>query len=127
MTYYPTREDWETCPPAAAGFKPTALAEAVARHQGHEVRWRRDFRTVSGRYVGVADEPPGGDEVLGPVRPRGEPNGVVVRGGRIVAEWGNTRRADMSFSLAKSYLAALAGLAVARGLIRSLDDPVAAY
>jgi CubicO group peptidase (beta-lactamase class C family) len=33
----------------------------------------------------------------------------------------------MSFSIAKSYLAVLAGLAVARGLIRSIDDPVRDY
>jgi len=58
------------------------------------------------------------------VRPRGEPNGLILRGGAIVEEWGDTERADMSFSIAKSYLAALAGIAVGQGLIGSLDDPV---
>ena len=62
--------------------------------------------------------------MLGPVRPRGGPNGLVLRAGVIVAEWGDTTRADMTFSVAKSYLAALAGIAVGRRLIRSLDDPV---
>jgi len=33
----------------------------------------------------------------------------------------------MTFSVAKSYLAILAGLALARGLIRDLDDPVRDY
>jgi CubicO group peptidase (beta-lactamase class C family) len=51
----------------------------------------------------------------------------VLRGGRIVAEWGDTARPDMSFSIAKSYLAVLAGLAHARGLLRHLDDPVRDY
>src|SRR5262249_13816894 len=48
----------------------------------------------------------------------GGPNGLVLRGGRIIAEWGETTRVDMTFSVAKSYLAILAGLAWDRGLIR---------
>jgi CubicO group peptidase (beta-lactamase class C family) len=49
----------------------------------------------------------------------------VLRGGRIVAGWGDPGRADQTYSIAKSYLAILAGLALARGLMRSLDAPVA--
>src|SRR3989454_1264446 len=100
------------------------LAAAIAYHRAHETSWRRDFLTESGRYIGVNDEPPAPGDVLGPVRPRGGPNGVILRGGSIVAEWGDTHRADMTFSVAKSYLAALAGLALMRGLVKDLDDPV---
>ena len=38
-----------------------------------------------GRYLGVADEPPD-SKVLGPVRPRKDPNGIVVRHGYIAAD-----------------------------------------
>jgi CubicO group peptidase (beta-lactamase class C family) len=114
--------DWPTCTPAEAGLSPDALAAAIEYHRAHETAWRRDFLTDAGRYIGVADEPQSPDDVLGPIRPRGGPNGVIVRGGRLVAEWGDTRRVDMSFSMAKSYLSILAGLAVGRGLVRSLDD-----
>ncbi|OGL10548.1 MAG: serine hydrolase [Candidatus Rokubacteria bacterium RIFCSPLOWO2_02_FULL_73_56] len=124
MTYEPTREHWESKPPAHLGLDAAGLAAAIAYHRAHESAWRRDFLTESGRYIGVADEPEAPDDVLGPVRPRGGPNGLIVRRGYVAAEWGDTRRADMTFSAAKSYLAALAGLAVARGLIRSIDDPV---
>src|SRR3990172_4544861 len=124
MTYYPTRDYWETRPPAALGLEAAGLKAAIAYHSTHESAWRRDFLTESGRYLGVADEPEAPDDVLGPVRPRGGPNGLIVRRGYVAAERGGTRRADMTFSAAKSYLAALAGLAVARGLIRSIDDPV---
>src|SRR5256886_17473075 len=103
------------------------LAAAIAYHRAHETSWRRDFLTESGRYIGVNDEPPAPGDVLGPVRPRGGPNGVIVRGGSIVAEWGDTHRADMTFSVAKRYLAALAGLALMRGLVKDLDDPVRRY
>ena len=127
MTYYPTRDYWETRPPAALGLEAAGLEAAIAYHSTHESAWRRDFLTESGRFIGVADEPEAPDDVLGPVRPRGGPNGLIVRRGYIAAEWGDTRRADMTFSVAKSYLAALAGLAVERGLIRSIDDPVRDY
>jgi CubicO group peptidase (beta-lactamase class C family) len=122
--YEPARDDWQSRTPAEVGMDAAGVAEAIAYHQAHETRWRRDFLTADGRYIGVADEPPAPDDVLGPVRHRGGPNGVIVRGGNIVAEWGDTERADMTFSVAKSYLAVLAGLALARGLIRSIDDPV---
>lgn len=125
MAYEPTSDDWQSREPAALGMAAEGLADAIAYHRAHESRWRPDFLTASGRYIGVADEPEG-SEVLGPVRPRGGPSGLVLRGGLIVAEWGDTGRVDMTFSVAKSYLAVLAGLAVARGLIRDLDGPVRA-
>ena len=52
------------------------------------------------------------------------PNGLLLQHGRIVASWGDTRRVDMTFSVAKSYLSLLAGLAVADGLIGDLDEPI---
>lgn len=124
MDYVPPRLEWHRRSPRELDLDPDVLGEAVGYHLAHETPWPRDFRTPSGRYVGVADEPAGADDVLGPVRPRGGPNGLVVRAGHIAAEWGDTRRADMSFSLAKGYLSALAGLAVMRGLIPSVDSPV---
>ena len=124
MDYEPTADEWQLCKPAELGMDAEGLADAIRHHRAHETGWRPDFFTGSGRYIGVADEPPAPDDVLGAVRPRGGPNGVIVRGGHIVAEWGDTRRADMTFSVAKSYLAVLAGLALARGLIESIDDPV---
>jgi CubicO group peptidase (beta-lactamase class C family) len=126
MSYVPPPGKWEARAPEALGLRAGALAAAIEYHRAHESQWPRDFITKSGRYVGVADEP-ADSEPLGPIRPRKDPNGLIVRGGYVVAEWGETDRVDMSFSIAKSYLAVLAGLAVARGLIRSLDDPVRGY
>src|SRR5712691_9437563 len=124
MNYEPATDDWQARKPSEMGMDADGLAEAIAHHRAHESRWPPDFLTRDGRYIGVADEMPAPDDVLGPVRHRGGPNGVILRGGHIVAEWGDTSRADMTFSVAKSYLAVLTGLAVARGLIRSIDDPV---
>ena len=122
MTYFPPpHPKWERARPAAAGLDPEPLA-AAARHAGeHETPWRRDLKYMIEHDFG--EEPPW-NEALGPVRPRGGPNGLVLRQGRVVAEWGDTGQIDLTFSVAKSYLSIIAGLAVDRGLIRGLDAPV---
>ncbi|MBT7756423.1 MAG: serine hydrolase, partial [Rhodospirillaceae bacterium] len=70
-------------------------------------------------------EPPPWNEVLGPTKPRGGPAGFILRRGRLAAAWGDAGRADMTFSVAKSYLAILAGLAVMDGLIGDVNERVA--
>jgi CubicO group peptidase (beta-lactamase class C family) len=50
-----------------------------------------------------------------------------VRRGYIVAEFGDIKANDPVYSVAKSFLSTVAGIAVDRGLIRNVDDPVAAY
>lgn len=127
-TYHPARDDWACVAPAQAGMSAQALDEAVAYAQAHETDWPLSLHLPDGRYVGTAwagDLPPH-DVPLGPVRPRGPTSGLVLRGGRIVAQWGDTARPDTTFSVAKSYLAVLCGVAVGEGLIGSIDEPVAA-
>jgi len=51
---------------------------------------------------------------------------LILRHGKVVASWGDTRHVDFTFSVAKSYLSLLAGIAVADGLIAEMDDTVAA-
>jgi CubicO group peptidase (beta-lactamase class C family) len=98
-----------------------ALDEAVRYAESHETPWPRDLRAhIEAGFF----EPPPHNEILGPIRPRGGPNGLVLRGGDLVARWGDTRQVDFTFSVAKSYLSLLAGIAVADGLIRELDEPV---
>lgn len=97
-------------------------AGAAARHAAeHETPWQRDLAAMV--TSDFAERPPW-NETLGPVRARGGPNGLILRGGRIVAEWGDTVRADMTFSVAKSYLSILAGLAWDRELIKDPHDAV---
>jgi hypothetical protein len=127
QAYFPTHDDWQTRDPADAGLNPQALTDAVtfARDEA-ETSWPYDLAEGlnSGREQ---SEPPPWNEILGPTRARNGPNGLILRGGYIVAEWGDTTRSDMTFSIAKSYLAVLVGLALEQGLIRSVDDPVREY
>ena len=104
----------------------TDLKEAIAFAEAAESKWPRSMRMPDGQFVMTYDsgERPPDNEVLGPVTPRGGASGIVYRGGKLLAEWGDTTRADMTFSVAKSFLSLLAGLALGDGLI-SLDDKVA--
>src|SRR5262245_1378140 len=85
MTYVPPSGSWESRAPAELGLRADGLAAAIAFHRAHESQWARDFMTASGRFIGVADEPPD-SRVLGPVKPRGDVNGVVIRHGYIAAD-----------------------------------------
>ncbi len=127
--YFPPRGDWGRAPPEAAGMSAPALAEAADFAQQHDSQWPYSLFLPDGRYIGnayVGDKPPH-DKPIGIVRPRGGPAGVVTRGGRIVAQWGDIARADTTYSAAKSYVALMAGIALDDGLIRALDDRVADY
>ena len=122
MRYFPPpHPDWQRGDPAALGLDAVKIAAAARFAAEHETPWRRDLAYMIAHDF--AEEPPW-NEALGPVRARGGPNGLVMRGGRIVAEWGDTTQIDQTFSVAKSYLSIVGGLASDRGLIRDLDEPV---
>src|SRR5882672_1570699 len=65
--------------------------------------------------------------LIGPTQPRAGSNGVIVRHGVVAAEWGDTSRADMTFSVTKTFLSTVVGLAFDRGQIRDVTDRVATY
>lgn len=98
-----------------------ALAPALALAAAHESPFPRDLKAhLDSGYF----DPPPHNALIGPIFPRGAPNGLVVRRGERLASWGDTRQADMTFSAAKSYLSLLAGIAWADGLLPDLDEPV---
>ncbi len=100
---------------------------AVADYaQAHESDWGRDpVADETSWGIHLADPPPW-NRLLGPVFARGGPNGVVLREGKEIARWGDPTRADLTFSIAKTYLALLAGVAHDRGLLPDPDQRVGA-
>ncbi len=126
VKYFPKGDrDWARVSPADAGFNPARLKQALAFAEANESRWPRDLEKA-GDVPGLSQfEKPPWNEALGPFKPRGGPAGLILKGGRIAAEWGDPARVDMTFSIAKSYLAVLAGLAIGERLIGSVDDRVA--
>lgn len=99
------------------------LQAAIQFAVEHETPWSRGNSDNWGIH---ADDPPPWNRLLGPVHPRGPVSGVVLVEGRQVAQWGEPHRADLTFSIAKTYLALLAGVAHDRGLLPDLNEPVLA-
>jgi len=76
-------------------------------------------------YQSFGKEPFG--EGIGPFAERGDPTGMIVYKGFIIASWGNPLRCDMTHSVTKSFLSTVIGVAVDQGLIASVQDTVAKY
>ena len=121
--YYPPAGSWETRRPEQVGMNAARLQEAVNFALASESTAPRDLELA--HYTTFGREPFG--HAVGPFRERGDPTGIIIRNGYIVAEWGDPERVDMTFSVTKSFVSSTVGLAVDRGLIRSIDDPVHAY
>ena len=117
----PASEPWATRSPEEAGFDVDKLNQAVTFAQENEYEGARDLKIAI--LKGFEREPY--HELLGPVKERGGPAGVILKDGYLVAQWGDVERVDMTFSVTKSYLSTVAGLAVDAGLIRSAEDSVA--
>lgn len=115
---------WQHREPAQAGLDAAKLKEAVDLAIASESKAPRD--QLQSFYQSFAAREPFGIPV-GPFKPRGDPTGVIVRHGYIVAEWGDPARIDMAHSVTKSLLSSVVGVAYDRRMIRSLDDPIQAY
>ncbi len=126
MTFYPSADAaWERIGAREAGFNEARLTAAIAFAEAHGSPWPMDL-DKAGNVPGLSQyEKAPWNEPLGEFLPRGETNGLVLKGGRIAAQWGEVGRVEMTFSIAKSYISILAGLAIEDGLIGSVDDAVA--
>lgn len=122
--YFPASHgEWETRSPEEVGLNVERLQQAVEFAQSHEYEGERDLEIAI--LKGFAREPY--HEIAGPTRERGGPAGIILKDGFIVAQWGDVERVDMTFSVTKSYLSTVAGLALDAGLIRDVNDSVAHY
>jgi CubicO group peptidase (beta-lactamase class C family) len=122
--YFPGPGDrWERRRPEQVGMDSARLRAAVEFAVANESGAPRDLALA--HYQGFGREPFG--EAVGAFQERGDPSGVVLHNGYVVAEWGDPHRVDMTFSVTKSFLSTVVGVAVDRGLIRSVDDRVAEY
>jgi CubicO group peptidase (beta-lactamase class C family) len=105
-------------------MNPSLLNEAIAYAREHEVGWPRDPAADPARWGVHHDDPPPFNRLRGPVHARGPAGGVVLQAGRELGAWGEPDRADLTFSVAKTFLALLAGVAQARGLLPDVHAPV---
>jgi CubicO group peptidase (beta-lactamase class C family) len=119
----PAGLEWEERAPESLGLDAERIDQAVQIALENENSVNRDLRIAI--LQAFSREPY--HELAGPVRERGEPAGMILKDGYIVASWGDLERVDMTFSVTKSYLSTVAGVAWDRGLIRSTGDRVAGY
>ncbi len=123
-SYFPSRnETWAEKDPADFKIDEDKLQEAVSFAKNNEYSGSRDLRVAI--LQGFAREP--FHEILGPTKKRGGPAGMILKDGYMIAQWGDTKRVDMTFSVTKSFLSTMAGLAQDRGLIVSMNDKVSTY
>jgi CubicO group peptidase (beta-lactamase class C family) len=113
--YFPPRGSWEHRKPSQVGMDDAKIAAAIAWAQTQETDWPKDFS----KQEEIFGKP------LGPVpTTRADTNGVIVRNGFIIAEFGDTAAVDPTYSVAKSYLSTILGLTIDRGMIGKVTDPV---
>ena len=122
QTYFPPANGtpWEHRTPEEFKIKSTRLEAAINYAQENEYSGAKDLRIAI--YKGFEREPY--HQILGPTKKRGGPAGIILKDGYIIASWGDTQRVDMTFSVTKSYLSTVAGLAVDRGMFKPQDRVV---
>jgi len=122
--YFPERNAvWASKSPTEYTINEVALQKAVVFAMNNEYSGSRDLRIAI--LKGFEREP--FHEILGPTKKRGGPAGLILKNGYVIASWGDTKRVDMTFSVTKSFLSTVAGLAEDSGIIVDTSDKVGQY
>ncbi len=131
--YLPPPGDlWATHTPAQEGLDAAKLKRAIDFAMAHETKLspeldgkidQRDLRlTVPLQF---AHEPY--SDPIGLLKPHAPANGLIIRHGYIVSEWGDTHAVDMTHSVTKTFLSSVAGIAFDKHMIRDVHDQVLDY
>ncbi|MFN4764192.1 serine hydrolase domain-containing protein [Gillisia sp. Q332] len=123
VQYFPTAGEWEKKNAKAFNINEQLLLQAVKFAQENEYSEPRDLRLAI--LKGFEREP--FHQISGPTKERSGPAGIILKDGYIIAEWGDTKRVDMTFSVTKSFLSTTALLAMDKGLIEEVKDSVKKY
>lgn len=113
----PSQGKWEQKSPQAFNIDEAGLAKAVNFAKQNEYTGEKDLRIA----ILKAFEREPFHEILGPTKKRGGPAGIILKKGYQIASWGDLKRVDMTFSVTKSYLSTVAGIAFDRKLLSPHD------
>src|SRR5688572_11892789 len=113
-SYFPPPHEWARKLPAEEGFDSVLLQTAIQFARDRESKEPRNLEMAN---ITTFGREPYGDAV-GPFAERGDGTGLIIHRGYIIAQWGDPSRVDMTFSVTKSFLSTVVGLAVDQGLIR---------
>jgi CubicO group peptidase (beta-lactamase class C family) len=118
-SYFPPRHDWERRKPEEVGLDAKRIEQAIAFVQTQDNPAPRDLAVAHATSFG-RNEPY--DNLIGPTKERAPLNGLIIKNGYLVADWGSTRQVDMTFSVTKTFLSTVVGLAWQKGLIKDVND-----
>ena len=121
--YFPPSGQWESRTPDQVQLDPEKLKTVISLAIASE---SRNPRSMEENHYRTFGREPFGD-AIGPMKDRGAQTGIIIRNGFVVASWGEPDRPDMTHSVTKSFLSAVTGLAVDKGLIRTVLDTVRHY
>ena len=128
--YLPPKGNWKHQAPASEGLDAGKLQAAIDFAIANETKFppgvpldARDMRLKI--PLDFAHEP--FSDPIGPLKPRAPINGLIIRHGYIVAEWGDTHAVDMTHSISKTFLSSVAGVAFDKHMIRNVNDRVIDY
>lgn len=120
--YFPPKGSWDKRAPSELGFNPAKLESAI---QFSVENQNPNTRNLAEDILNTFRNEAPYNKLIGPTQERTGMNGVIIRHGFVAAEWGDTNRVDMTFSVTKSFLSTVVGLAYTGGLIKDLKTPVA--
>ncbi|HET6226424.1 MAG TPA: serine hydrolase, partial [Bacteroidia bacterium] len=120
--YFPD-STWQTKKPIEVNMNATLLDSVVRFALHNDSKTDYDLRIAN--LKAYANEP--NYRIAGPMRERGKPAGIILKNGYIVAQWGDVKRVDMTFSVSKSFLSTVVGLAADDHFIKNIDDRVNEY
>lgn len=123
QTEYFPGTTWQAKSAAELKMNKQLLDSAVTFALMHENKVDKDLRIAN--LKAYSREP--GYKIIGPMKERGGPAGLIIKNGYIAAQWGEINRVDMTFSATKSFLSTTAGLAIDDGLIGNVNDKVINY
>jgi CubicO group peptidase (beta-lactamase class C family) len=122
--HFPPAGAWEKRDPAAMGLDPVLLDEAIKAALATENTRTKDLSVdIPNTFRNEAPY----NNLIGPTQERAGANLVVIYKGYAVATTGDNDRADMTFSVTKTFLSTVVGEAYENGLIKDLNDKVGPY
>jgi hypothetical protein len=122
-SYFPSADNWERKTLTSIRVDSNLIHQAIQYALTHETKYPKNLMLSQAMQFGK--EP--FSDPIGPMANRGPAAGIIVYKGFIIAEWGDLHAVEMVNSVTKSMLSTVVGLAIQKGLIRSIEDKVYTY
>lgn len=121
--YFPPADNWERKTLTSIRVDSNLIHQAIQYALTHETKYPKNLMLSQAMQFGK--EP--FSDPIGPMANRGSAAGIIIYKGYIIAEWGDLHAVEMVNSVTKSMLSTVVGLAVQKGLVRSIEDKVYTY